>query len=99
MTYPHDHTPEQHRSALGDMLRDMAAVVVPVRRTCPLCGASVSHYPGCRAEPDTGVGETPAGDYCDDACGWSDCLPERDEDDERDEQDVRRWREGGCDAD
>lgn len=75
MSYPNDHTPEQHRAALGDMLRDIGCVEVrPIRRTCPDCGASVSWYAGCKAEPDTGTKATPAGDYCDDGCGWSDCL-------------------------
>lgn len=95
MTYPHDYQPGEHRAALGDMLRDMdAAEVHTVRRTCPACGAGVSFYAGCRAEPDTGVAETPAGDYCDDACGWSDVHQPRDEDDALDEANYRAWCEG-----
>ena len=72
MTYPHDHTPEEHRHALGDLARDICLHM----ELCQ-CGESMEYLPAYKAEPDTGTAAWPGGWVCG-GCGaerpdvWSD---------------------------
>lgn len=59
MTYPHDHTPSEHRAALGDLARDICVIKVLCK-----CGEEMEWLPPHKAEHDTGTAAWPGGLVC-----------------------------------